>query len=97
SMLVPREELGGLTYADEVTRVRAKLAREGYVNKSERNFLTHDRINEAAEACARANGVAFVDIVSALDQHRDVLVSWVHVNPGGNRLIAEAYAAEILQ
>jgi hypothetical protein len=40
--------------------------------------------------------VPFADIVSALDRDRDVLVSWVHVTPRGNRLIAEAYAREIL-
>ena len=96
SLLVPREELKGVTYADEVRRVREKLAREGYVTKNERNFLVHDRVNAAQRHWALENGVPFADIAATLDRDRDVLVSWVHVNPRGNRLIAETYAREIL-
>jgi hypothetical protein len=41
--------------------------------------------------------VPFVDVVKALDQDRDVLVSWVHLSPRGNRMIADAFAEEIKQ
>jgi lysophospholipase L1-like esterase len=97
SLLVPRERLRGVTYADELAQVQAKLAREGAVDKNERNFLLHARVIAAGERWARAHEVPFVDLVAALDRDRDVLVSWVHLNPRGNRMIAEAYAEQILR
>ena len=48
-----------------------------------------------AQAWADRNAVPFVDIIAALDRRRDVLVSWVHLNADGNRLVADALANEI--
>ena len=96
SLLVPRESIKGVTYADEVARVREKLTREGHVNTHEINFLVHDRILAAEERWARDNAVPVADIVAALDRDRDVLVSWVHLNPRGNAMVADTYAREIL-
>jgi len=96
SMLVPRESIKGITYAQEVALVRARLTEQGYVDKTELGFLIHDRVNAALEQWARESGVPLVDLVAALDGDRDVLVSWVHLNPRGNGLIADAFAGEIL-
>jgi hypothetical protein len=96
SLMVPREDIKGVTYEDEVVRVREKLEREGHVNKMEINFLTHDRVVRAEENWAERNQVPIADIVAALDQDRDVLVSWVHLNPRGNAMVADTYAREIL-
>jgi lysophospholipase L1-like esterase len=96
SLMVPREEIKGVTYGDEVVRVREKLEREGHVNRLELNFLIHDRVLRAEENWAKEKGVPVADIVSALDQDRDVLVSWVHLNPRGNAMVADTYAREIL-
>jgi hypothetical protein len=40
-------------------------------------------------------GVPLVDVIAALDPRRDTLVSWVHVTPEGNRMIAEVFADTI--
>jgi len=39
--------------------------------------------------------VAFVDIIKAMDQDRDSLLSDVHLNPHGNKIIAQAFADKI--
>ncbi|HYC55347.1 MAG TPA: SGNH/GDSL hydrolase family protein [Candidatus Binatia bacterium] len=96
SLLVPREDIRGVTYAEEIARVRDKLAREGSVSKLELNFLIHEPVITAGERWARENGVPVVDVVEALDRDRDTLVSWVHLNPRGNAIIADAYARTIL-
>ena len=45
---------------------------------------------------AARRGVLLADVASGLDERRDVLVSWVHLNAEGNRLIARSLAATIL-
>lgn len=96
SLIVPREELHGVTYAEEVALVREKLRRRGYVSKLERNLLVHQRILEAQGAWARAQQVPVAPILDALDEDRDMLVSWVHLSPEGNAVVARTYAREIL-
>jgi lysophospholipase L1-like esterase len=97
SLLVVREEIRGVSFAEELERVRGKLEREGFVTRRELVFLTHARVLDAAEHWAREAGVPVVDTLSALDGDRDQLVSWVHLTPRGNQIIAETYAREILK
>ena len=96
SLLIPREKLKGVTYADEIELVRQKLHEEGRVSRMEMNFLVHERVLAAEQRWALENDVPFADVVAALDHDRDVLVSWVHLNPRGNAMIADTYAREIL-
>jgi lysophospholipase L1-like esterase len=95
SLLVPRKELRGVTYAEEQQLVERKLALQGHVDTKELNFLTHRILMHDLAAWAAANGVPFVDIITALDRRRDVLVSWVHLTAEGNRLIAHELAEAI--
>lgn len=95
SLLVPRHQLSGITYQQEVELVRGKLRRENAIETKELNFLTHADLMRDLEAWARVHAVPFVDVIGALDARRDVLVSWVHLNAEGNRLIAGALAEEI--
>jgi hypothetical protein len=44
-----------------------------------------------------ANHVPFVDVIAAMDERRDCLVSWVHLDAQGNRIVAGALAREILR
>ena len=95
SLLVPREALRGVTYNGEQELVARKLESEGFVDTKELNFLTHRILMLDLAAWTSANQVPFVDIIAALDARRDVLVSWVHLNAEGNRLIADELAREI--
>ncbi len=86
------EALSGLTYAEEVEVVREKLAELGLISSRERDLLTHNQLMNDLRVWARENSVPLVDVIAALDAERDVLLSWVHLSPRGNRLIAEAFA-----
>jgi lysophospholipase L1-like esterase len=96
SNLVPRPQMRGLRYQDEVRLVRDKLDRQGSISAGELQFLTHDQLMGGLEQWAARNGVPLVDAISAMDQERDHLVSWVHLTAGGNRILADALADEIL-
>jgi lysophospholipase L1-like esterase len=95
SFIVGRKDIRGVTYRDENKLVRQKLARDGYIDRWEMDFLTHGVLMDDLEAWAKANDVPYVDTIAAMDQHRDCLVSWVHLNAEGNRIIAESLAAEV--
>lgn len=95
SLMVPRETLRGTSYNAEQDLVARKLEAEGFVDTKELNFLTHRILMRDLAAWTSANQVPFVDIIAALDARRDVLVSWVHLNAEGNRLIAKELAREI--
>ncbi len=41
---------------------------------------------------ARKNKVVFVDGIRALGQDRSTLLSWVHLSPQGNGILAQALA-----
>lgn len=94
SMAVPREEIRGLTYAAEVALLERKLA-SGPIGPKELHFLLHDRLMRAERELAAGEGIPFVDAVAAMDEERDALVSWVHVDARGNALIAGAIGAKV--
>lgn len=95
SHMVKEAEIKGVTYAQEVHLVKAKLEKEGAIKTRELHLLTHSALTTDLEHWASTNQVPFVNIQKVLDQDRDVLLSWVHLSPRGNRMIATALAEEI--
>lgn len=91
------QDIKGLSYAQEVQMVKDQLEKEGAIARSELFFLTQSVITTNLENWATANSVPFVDVQKVLDQDRDVLLSWVHLSPRGNRMIADALAEKIKQ
>lgn len=77
--------------------VQDKLEKEGSIKMTELHFLTHSLLTTNLENWATSNHVPFVNVQKVLDQDRDVLVSWVHLSPRGNRMIANTLAEEIRQ
>jgi lysophospholipase L1-like esterase len=96
SRLVDREDIRGVTYGEEHQLVLARLARTGGITRRELYFLTHNVLMRDLENWCNANGVPFVDVIAAMDDRRDCLVSWVHLNREGNAIVAQALAHEIL-
>jgi lysophospholipase L1-like esterase len=96
SMTLNRRERRGVTYEEELSLVRRILAEDGHVNADQLNFLTHAALMHDLRGWCEANGVPYVDIIAALDRRRDCLVSWVHLNAEGNRIVAAAFAGEVL-
>lgn len=96
SYLVKKEEIRGITYNREAEMVRAKLRETRKLTENELFFLTHTALMDAERNWALKNRVPFVDVIGALDHDRDVIMSWVHLTPKGNRMIATALGNEIL-
>jgi hypothetical protein len=97
SHLVKDADMKGVTYAQEVQMVKDKLEKDGAIKVRELHLLAHSTLTTDLEQWATSNHVPFVNIQKALDQDRDVLMSWVHLSPRGNRMIANALAEEIMR
>ncbi len=92
-----RGVLKKLTYQEEVEKMKTKLQQTGALIHPELALLIHSVLMKKLEIWAEANQVPFVDAISRLDHDRDVLVSWVHLSPKGNRMVADAFADKILE
>ncbi len=129
SLVVPKDAIQGLGYADEVRLVQARwqerrvgvrgtldtwLRASAAVEKlptgrggptrrflanldKMRIFLVHARLMDDLRAWAARRDVAFVDVIAALDGERQLLHTWVHLEPEANRSAAAAFAREILR
>ena len=95
SHLIKEAEMKGVTYAQEVQLVKDKLDNEGAIKARELHLLTHSVLTTDLEQWATSKHVPFVNVQKVLDQDRDVLMSWVHLSPRGNRMIADALSEEI--
>jgi len=92
-----RASLKNITYKKEVGTIKKKLSESGKLKHRELQLLIHSVLMEKLKNWAKSNAVPFVDIISRLDHNRDVMVSWVHLSPRGNRMVAEAFAEKILE
>ncbi len=97
SLIVPdHRDLRGISFDEELEMVRRKLSEEGSLTMREAHFVAHHRMMRDLESWALDEGGPYADVIEALDERRDCLVSWVHLSPEGNRMVAEALAGEIL-
>src|SRR5262245_28656927 len=92
-----RIALKGVTYSAEVARIERFLQLGEPISGYEFDFLIHARLMRDLRNWAQKNKLPFVDIISLLDQERQHLVSWVHLDVYANRLVADALAYEIFQ
>ena len=97
SQTIERSASRGLTYEAERQLAEAKMLSGAQLKIREIRLLVHAIMMKNLESWAQANRVPFVDVIGRLDNDRDVLVSWVHLSPRGNGMVAEAFADEILR
>jgi hypothetical protein len=57
----------------------------------------HKDLMDEQRKWAITNSVPYVDVIQAMDLNRQNLVTWVHLNSAGNRIVASALANEILK
>lgn len=91
-----RLKLKGVTYAQETGEIRRRLDRGERVSSFEYSLLVHQRLMQDLRQWAERERLPFVDVIDALDQDRHLLLSWVHLHPDANRVIATRFA-EALQ
>jgi lysophospholipase L1-like esterase len=97
SQAFDRAMLKNLTYQQEVEKIQAKLQQAGALLHPELALLIHSVLMRNEKAWVKENRVPFVDVIARLDHDRDVMVSWVHLSPRGNRMVAKALAEKILE
>lgn len=90
------EELHTVSYDDEIRQVLAQLQRSD-ATRYEVYFLAHQLYDARLRAWAADNGVAVIDGRAALDPYRYNLWHWVHIQPEGNRVLAETVGQRILE
>ncbi len=90
-----RERMRSLTYQQEIAQTRARAEVDGELTNFELSMLVHGQMMEALRGWTQANQVPFVDIIEALDRDRHLLLSYVHLHPEANRMIA-ARLAEVI-
>ena len=59
------------------------------------SFVVHGGVMDAVRGWAAERHVELVDGIAVLDRHRDSVVTWVHLDGRGNKLLAKALAAQI--
>ena len=91
-----RQKMKGLTYDEEVQQIRNRLQHGQSISGYEFNFLIHQRLMQDLELWTMNNELSFIDIIDLLDDHRDHLISYVHLDAYGNSIVAQALAAEIM-
>jgi hypothetical protein len=87
----------GVTYGDEVDGIERILQLGEPISGYEFDFLIHARLMRDLRDWAEKNQLPLVDIIGLLDQQRQHLVSWVHLDAYANGLVADALAGAILQ
>jgi lysophospholipase L1-like esterase len=87
-----RERMRNLTYRQEIAQTLARLEIDRNLTNFELSMLVHGQMMEALESWAKARHVPFADIIEELDHDRHLLLSYVHLHPDANRMIAARLA-----
>ena len=77
--------------------LREKVSATDSLKNIEVFFLVHDELMKAERQWATANNIPYADVIGSMDSNRQYLVSWVHLNPAGNRVVASVLTDEILK
>lgn len=99
SYVVETERLDAVGYDEEVELVKARLAQGHRLDLTQLQFLMHAELTRGLREWAAARGAPLVDFVHELEaaRRRDALLSWVHLAPAGNRVLAAALARPIFE
>ena len=97
SLSIGRNDLAGVSYTDERRRIQDEMS-GGRIDGYKMAFLLHGHLMDALRDWSDEEGVRLVDIVKLFDDagRRDCLLTWVHLSPEGNRMLAAELAEHIL-
>ena len=97
SDLYDGDSIRGISYREEVGVLREMADSRRAMSLNSIYLMVHSELMDGLRSLVEGEFEApIVDVISATDSRRDYLLSWVHVAPGGNRIIAREYAARIL-
>jgi len=92
-----REKLRGMTYAQEQALASARLASTGRLSALDTDFILQGDLMAAEREWVEKNSVLYLDAIRGVDSARHNLVTWVHLNAAGNRILASLLTREILE
>lgn len=92
---ISRDKLNSFTYKDEVSYIKSLLVKNESITRPQYHLLCHAILMARLAQWAHKNKVVFVDGIKALDHDRSALLSWVHLSPQGNRILAQELATAI--
>lgn len=80
-----------ISYQQEMALIKEKLDKYS-ISYEEIKLLTHSKLMEGEKKWAHDNNVNIIDGIKALDQHRNELITWVHLSARGNYMLANEIA-----
>lgn len=86
----------GLTYEEEATSTRQKLAAGEWLSGGEVTLLVHNELIRTLEKLANGSGAILVDNIAIADRHPEYYASYVHLTEEGNGALADALYRAIL-
>ncbi len=89
--------LRGVSLEAEAEKIRRKMKDKSNVTDFEFTLLIHERMMRDLRQWANQQGVPFVDVIGALNLDRHYLLSWVHLHPEANRVVAAKLSEPILR
>lgn len=92
---ISRDKLNAFTYKNEVSYIKSLLVKQESISRPQYHLLCHAILMDQLAQWAKKNKVVFVDGIRALDHDRSTLLSWVHLSPRGNRILAQELATAI--
>jgi lysophospholipase L1-like esterase len=92
-----RLKLRGITYEQEAGEISRRMATNKEVTSFEYSLLIHQRLMNDMKQWANKRNVPYVDVIGALNQDRHLLLSWVHLHPDANRVVAERISEPIMR
>jgi hypothetical protein len=90
-----QDKLKGKTYHDEILFIINKLRNNDKITIHQLYLIKHAMLMKQIAEWASAENVMFVDIINALNHDRDTLVTNVHLDYQGNKIIAQEFAKKI--
>lgn len=89
--------LRGITYDHEAEEISRRISAKKVVTTYEYSLLIHQRLMKDMRQWAEKHDVPFIDVIGALDQDRHYLLSWVHLHPDANRVVAAKLSEPIMR
>jgi hypothetical protein len=95
SLHIDGDKIQGVPYSKEAALLREQLSSTGVLDL-EKYFLIHSDLMDAERQWVGANNVPFVDVIGAMDNNRQYLIDWMHLNAQGNRVVATALSNKVI-
>ena len=95
SYIITQDEMRITTYEQELEEIRKKLNDTKYISRDEITFLIHGELMKDLYKISVNDNIILIDLISILNDSRNLLISWVHLKPEGNKKIARAIYKKI--